>query len=548
MHPGAGFLTSTNLPREGPAKPLVTGWTLTTSARRGTLTHPRGRPLEATRQHAQQEVSERGRRIVIIDKPLHRPERTGDLAARIASLSPAKRALLETKLKKNGPDASGQRIIPRSANRDTAPLSFAQLRLWFLAQLEPDSAAYNIHSAVRLIGSLNIEALQKSLDAIVARHEVLRTTFARVDGVPVQIIAASRLVELEVIDLSQRAAAKRDREVQSLLNDRVQRPFNLLSDLMLRAALVRLEREEHILLLITHHIASDGWSSGILSRELSVFYEAFSASKPSRLADLPLQYADFAIWQRQWLQGTVLEEKLSYWRMQLDGAPPLLELPTDRPRPVIQTFRGDRKSLVLSKPLTEAIKKLGRQEGTTLFMTLLGAFQTLLYRHTGQDDIVVGTPIAGRNRAEIEALIGFFVNTLVLRTDLSGNPSFRELLVRVRRMALDAYAHQDLPFEKLVEELRPERDVGRTPLFQVFFNTLNFEGEQLRLSGLRTEALLISGAESKFDLTLYVREQFQEIHIRLVYNTDLFCPSGWCRCWISSSSCSCRSSRSQMQE
>ena len=453
-----------------------------------------------------------------------RRERTGDLAVRIAGLSPEKRALLEFKLKKKGSDASGQETIPRSASRATAPLSFAQQRLWFLAQLEPDSAAYNIHRAIRLSGALNIEALQKSLDAIVARHEVLRTTFAGVDGVPVQVIAASRLVEFEVIDLSQRASSDQNREVQSLLDERIQRPFDLSSDLMLKATLVKLEREEHILLLVMHHIASDGWSLGILSRELSALYEAFSTAKPCPLSELPIQYADFAIWQRQWLQGKVLTGTLSYWKKFLEGAPSLLELPTDRPRPIFQTFRGDRKSLVLSKSLTEAIKKLSRQEGTTLFMTLLGAFQTLLYRHTAQDDIVVGTPIAGRNRAEIEALIGFFVNTLVLRTDLSGKPSFRELLVRVRRMALDAYAHQDLPFEKLVEELRPERDTGHTPMFQVFFNTLNFEGEQLRLSGLRAEPLLASAADSKFDLTLYVREQFQEIHLRLVYNVDLFCP------------------------
>ena len=274
-----------------------------------------------------------------------------------------------------------------------------------------------------------------------------------------------------------------------------------------------------------HHVVSDGWSIAIFNKEIGLLYHSFSTGQPSPLPELPIQYADFAHWQRQWLQGEVLEAQLSYWKKQLAGAPPSLELPTDRPRPAVQTFHGARQSLVLPKSLTEALKGLSRREGVTLFMTLLAAFKVLLCRYTGQEDIVVGTPIAGRNRAEIEPLIGFFINTLVLRTDLSGDPSFRELLRRVREVALGAYDHQELPFEKLVEELQPERDLSRTPLFQVFFNMLNLESPESHrpeLNGLTAEPLLLE-RDSKFDLTFYARERDEEIHLTLVYNADLFC-------------------------
>lgn len=451
-----------------------------------------------------------------------RPEPLDDLTARIERLSPEKRALLELRLKKKGSDTSREQTIPRRANRDSAALSFAQQRLWFLSQLEPDSPAYNQPKAIRLSGLLDVEALKKTLDHIVARHEALRTTFASVDGSPVQVIAESRSVELAVIDLSERPEADREVEVQRLLKEEAKRPFNLASDLMLRANLLRLDREEHVLFLAMHHIASDGWSMRILFRELAALYEAFSAGRPSPLSELPIQYADYALWQREWLQGEVLENQLSYWKQQLNGAPALLEMPTDRPRPSVQTYRGARQSLFVPKALTEGLKTLSRKEGVTLFMTLLAAFQTLLHRHTGQDDIVVGSPIAGRNRMEIEGLIGFFVNTLVLRTDLSGNPNFRELLGRVREVAIGAYAHQDIPFERLVEELQPQRDLSRTPLFQVFFNMLSLEAPRPDLVGLTVEALSRSEPESKFDLTLYVREQNEEIHLDLVYNADLF--------------------------
>src|SRR3989304_2873632 len=339
-----------------------------------------------------------------------------DLSYRIDTLSPEERALLELRLIKKSAAVANEYAIPQREVTGPCPLSLAQQRLWFLDQIEPNSPLYNISRAVLLSGALNIEALQKTLDATAARHEVLRTTFVSVDGDPVQVIAESQPVEMSVIDLSEWPKAEQWAEVQHLLDEEAKRPFNLSQDLMLRATLLRLGEQDHVLLLVMHHIASDGWSMGVLFRELSP------------LPELPIQYADFAHWQRQWLQGEVLESQLSYWKKQLNGSLPVLELPTDRPRPPAQYLLRARQSLVLPKALSESLKALSQKEGVTLFMTLLGAFQTLLHRYAGQDDIVVGTPIANRNRAEIEGLIGFFVNTLVMRTDLSGDPSFRELL------------------------------------------------------------------------------------------------------------------------
>ena len=419
-----------------------------------------------------------------MDNDLHnRPKRTDDLAVRIAALSPAKRALLESKLKKNGSGASGQQTIPRSATRATAPLSFAQERLWFLDQLEPGSTVYNIPRAFRLTGRLDSAALERSLNEIMRRHEALRTTFKSVDGTPRQVVAAQLTLPLPVIDLSDRSASDRENEVHRFTAEVARRPFDLSRGPLVRTTLLRLGQEEHILLLNMHHIVSDGWSMAILFRELADLYEAYTNGKPSPLAELPIQYVDYAVWQRNWLKGEVLETQLSYWKKQLENIS-TLNLPTDRPRPAVQTFHGARESLVLSTDLTQALKATSRKEGATLFMTLLAAFQILLHRLTGQEDIAVGSPIAGRNRSEIEGLIGFFINTLVLRTDLSGNPTFTELLARVRRDCLEAYAHQDVPFEKLLEELRPKRDLSRTPLFQVFLNMVNV-AERVKPAGLK---------------------------------------------------------------
>jgi amino acid adenylation domain-containing protein len=410
--------------------------------------------------------------------------------------------------------------LSRDADR---PLSFAQQRLWFLDQLMPGSIAYNITEAVRLTGPLNIVALQQSLTEILRRHEILRTTFRAGDGQPFQSTAPAKPFVIPVTDLEPLSEAEREAEARRLVTEETRRPFNLAKGPLFRATLLRLAKEHHILLYAMHHAVSDGWSIQIFNKEMGSLYQSFSNGQPSPLPELPIQYADFAVWQRQWLQGEVLEAHLCYWKKQLAGAPPSLELPTDRPRPAVQTFHGGRQSFILPKSLTEALKGLSRQEGVTLFMTLLAAFKVLLCRYTGQEDIVVGTPIAGRNRAEIEPLIGFFINTVALRGDLSGDPSFRELLRRVREVALGAYDHQELPFEKLVEELQLERDLSRTPLFQVFFNMLNLESQGPELCGLTAEPLLLFEPDSKFDLTFYATEKNEEIHLTLVYNADLFC-------------------------
>lgn len=406
-------------------------------------------------------------------------------------------------------------------------LSFAQERLWLLDQLEPGRSVYHMSARFRLSGPLNSEALARSLSEIVRRHESLRTTFESVEDRPVQVIAPHTiavgrgLFTLRTIDLRHVAESQRESEALRIADEEIRRPFNLAADLMMRAGLFCLAAEEHILFLAMHHIASDGWSMGILYRELSVLYEAFSAGRPSPLPELSIQYADFAQWQRRQLQEGVLEPQVAYWKRQLHGLP-IVDLPADRPRPAVQSHRGARQMGWLPKSPTEALKDLSRQERASLFMTLLATFKVLLYRHTGQDDVVVGTPIAGRNRMEIEGLIGFFLNSLVLRTQVSGDWSFRELLGRVRELTLDAYAHQDVPFEKLLEELRPERDLSRTPLFQIFFNMINVGEILLSLPGTKTQPLLGENVESKFDLTVYVKEREQGLQFTWIYNADIF--------------------------
>ncbi len=410
------------------------------------------------------------------------------------------------------------------------PLSFAQQRLWFLDQFEPGSVVDNIPAAVRLTGPLKVTALEQSLNEIVRRHDVLRATFPTVDGQPYQIIcpalplrqAQGQLVTLSVVDLRELPEVEREAEARRLATAEAQQPFDLARGPLVRTAVLQLGDEDHILLLTMHHIVSDSWSTRVLFQELSVLYEAFSTDSPSPLPEPTLQYADFARWQRQWQQGEVLEQQLSYWKQRLGDTLPVLELPSDRPRPTKQTYRGATHSLTLPSSLSQSLKALSRQEGVTLFMTLLAAFQTLLDRYTGQDDIVVGVPIAGRNRAEVEGLIGFFVNTLVLRTNLAGNPSFRELLGRVREVVLGAYAHQHLPFEKLVEKLQPERDLSHTPLFQVMFQLSNGPGEALQLSGLNVHHFEFDSGITECDVTLEVIEKVAGLCCRFTYNTDLF--------------------------
>jgi alpha-ketoglutarate-dependent taurine dioxygenase/acyl carrier protein len=467
---------------------------------------------------------------------------------------------------------AGQRLqappilpVPRDGK---LPLSFAQQRLWLLDQLEPNNTAYNMPAALRLVGSLNIAALEQSFNEIARRHEVLRTTFTEVNGQPVQVIAPSLTLKIPIVDLQVLPETERDAEVLRLAAKETQLPFDLARGPLLRVTLLKLGLSEHVLLLTMHHIVSDAWSDGVFIRELAALYEAFCAGQPSPLPELSIQYADFAHWQRQWLQGEVLETLLSYWQQQLAGTPPKLDLKkiaensslphipreTSPPAPLLQgegsiappfpcregglgglgqsspshistiatpSQTTTAQSFQLSAHLSEKLKTLSRQEGATLFMTLLAAFQTLLYRYTQQDDIVLGTDVANRNRAETEPLIGFFINLLVLRTDLSGNPSFRELLGRVREVTLGAYAHQDLPFAKLVEALQPERTSSHTPLFQVLFVLQNAPMPALQLPDLTINFLEVKTGKAKFDLALFIEETEQGIVGYWKYNTEL---------------------------
>ncbi|MBE9224525.1 amino acid adenylation domain-containing protein [Phormidium sp. LEGE 05292] len=417
---------------------------------------------------------------------------------------------------------SSNAAIQPISREGNLPLSFAQQRLWFLDRINPGNPFYNIPGAVHLKGSLNIAALKQSFNEIVRRHEILRTTFKTVDGQPVQAISPTLKLTLPLINWQQLSDDDRASEIQRLINEEAQQPFDLAQGPLLRITLVCLDENEYVLLLTMHHIISDAWSMSVLVRELTTLYEAFSKGQPSPLSELPIQYADFAAWQRLFFQGEVLETQLSYWQKQLSGNLPVLQLPTDRPRPRIQTFRGSRRSFSLSPDLTEALKALSQKEEVTLFMTLLTAFQILLYRYTSQEDILVGSPIANRNRSEIEGLIGFFVNTLVLRTNLSGNPTFQQLLKRVRQVTWDAYDHQDLPLEKLVEELQPERDLSYNPLFQVMFVLQNAPNIDLKLSGLTLSFLRSENSTAMLDLTLDMYETPSGLKGEFYYNTDLF--------------------------
>lgn len=418
--------------------------------------------------------------------------------------------------------------ISRSGN---LPLSFAQQRLWFLDQLIPNNPFYNIPVALHLTGSLNLAALEQTFNEIVRRHEALRTTFVMQSEQPIQVINPTRTIPLPIIDLRQLPQTEREIQARRFTNVEAQRSFNLSTDSLLLVKLLRLDETEYILLLNMHHIVSDGWSIGVLIHEIAALYTAFANNQPSALPELTIQYADFAYWQRQWLQGEVLQKQLGYWQKQLDGIS-MLNLPTDRPRLAVQTYQGARQPLQLSKSLSKALLALGHQEGVTLFITLLAAFQVLLFRYTQQEDIAIGSPIANRNRSEIEGLIGFFVNSLVLRTNLTGNPSFRELLGRVREVALGAYTHQDLPFEKLVEELHPEHNLNQNPLFQVVFALQNAPMSALELTGLTLRPLPFDTETTRFDLELHLWEpntqnglwvdSSEGISGFVIYSIDLF--------------------------
>ncbi|HEX2270160.1 MAG TPA: amino acid adenylation domain-containing protein, partial [Pyrinomonadaceae bacterium] len=402
------------------------------------------------------------------------------------------------------------------------PLSFAQQRLWFMQQWEPESGTYNIPAAVRLSGELSVSALEQSLQEIVSRHESLRTRFTVEAGEVLQQITGEWPVNLTVEELDAETVAARDEIVQRLLEEEVSKPFALDQAPLMRVRLARVAANEHVLVLVLHHIIADGWSMSVLLRELVTLYEKRRRGDQSELAQLQVQYVDYVQWQRQWLSGEMLAEQERYWKERLADAPPVLELPTDRVRPLVQTFSGGRETLKLSADLSHRLKAVCRRQDVTPFMLLLAAFKILLSRHAGQEDIVVGTPTAGRNHRSIEPLIGVFLNTLVLRTDLSGNPTFRELLARVREVCLGAYAHQEMPFEKLLEILQPVRALSHTPLIQVYFNMLNLPDSRIELPDLVVDSMALPESGSKFDLTLYVKEQADGILLTLVYNTDLF--------------------------
>ncbi|QRK14210.1 LLM class flavin-dependent oxidoreductase [Archangium violaceum] len=416
-------------------------------------------------------------------------------------------------------------IQPAPRTGESLPLSFAQQRLWFLTQLQSDASAnasYNMPGALRLEGPLDVAALERSLSEILRRHETLRTTFPVVSGTAVQAIAPAQPIRVPLVDLTAHPEAERETEVRRLAAEEALRPFELTVDALLRCTLLRLAPQSHVLLITLHHITADAWSIAILFKELVTLYEAFSAGRPSPLPELPIQYADFAWWQRRHLEGEALARHVEYWKQQLAGAPPLLELPSDHPRPPAQTFRGGSVPFQLDAGLSRKLKQLGEQAGATPFMTLLAAWSVLLSRYSGQEDIVVGSPIANRTRKELEPLIGFFVNTLVLRTRLDGAPSFLELLGRVKQVALDAYAHQDAPFEHLVEALQPERNLSHPPLFQVMFMLQNAPVERLELAGLRVSLAETESATAKFDLTLSLEETAAGFKGGLEYSADLF--------------------------
>jgi acyl carrier protein len=411
-------------------------------------------------------------------------------------------------------------LLPASRTQEL-PLSFAQQRLWFLNQLEPGNAAYVIPFAVNVSGKLDMAVLRRCVQEIVCRHEILRTNFVAPGGRPQQIIRDDLEVEIPLLDVCDIAESRRSSVVSAFIRTISRLEFDLHDGPLFRMHLIRTGEQEHVIVLIMHHIISDAWSQGIFIHEIALLYTAFMQGEPAPLIPLPVQYADFAVWQRNWLQGQVLQSQLDYWKKQLAGAIPL-DLPTDRPRPPAQSFRGAAYSFALPEDLARGLVSLGQGEGVTLFMTLLSAFQTLLYYASGQIDVVVGTDLAGRNQIETEALIGFFINLLVLRTDLHGAPTFRKVLSRVRSVVLDAYAHQDIPFEMLVEHLRLERKSNQTPLVQILFVMQNTPVTAESLPGMTIKPVSSETVTAKFDLAVFMRETPEGIRGTVNYSTDLF--------------------------
>ncbi|MEO1433570.1 MAG: condensation domain-containing protein, partial [Cyanobacteria bacterium J06633_8] len=413
--------------------------------------------------------------------------------------------------------------IPRNPrNNEPLPLSWAQERLWFLDQLEGSSSTYNMPGAISINGKLDINAFQSALSEIVRRHEVLRTSFQNVNGKPIQVIHPEATLNITVVDLQQYSKSERDALLEKQAQIEADTPFNLEIAPLIRCSLLQLDANEYVLFITMHHIISDDWSMGVFVEELSSLYQAFCGGEPSPLAELPIQYGDFAIWQKQWLSGEVLQTQLDYWVSQLAGAPELLQLPTDYPRPSIQNYQGTAKNWTLNTDLTQKLQNLSQKSGTTLFMTLLAGFTTLLHRYTNQADILIGSSIANRNRSEIEPLIGFFINNLVLRTIFEDNPTFDNLLQQVKENTLKAYDHQDVPFEQIVEAIQPQRSLAYSPLFQVMFDLQNSPGGTVELPDLTFSEFSQERAISQFDLTVSVTEVEGRLECEWEYNTDLF--------------------------
>jgi len=438
-------------------------------------------------------------------------------------LSSEKQELFERLLAQSGIDASTKTTISRRTS-PAASLSYGQKRMWFLHQFEPDKALYNLPLALRLQGPLDLIALSEALNEIVRRHETLRTTFTEVAGSPLQIIQPAQPLNITTIDLRQYPVPARESEMKRIAREQIQIAFDLTCSPLIRATLLQLDDAEHILLLVMHHIASDGWSLGVIKQEFAALYQAFHNKQNSPLSELPIQYADYAAWQQERLEGGIIQAQLDYWRKQLAGLPSLLELPARRARPPVQNHHAGEYEFQLSSALLHSLEDLGRKHGATLFMVLLAAFQTLLYRYSRQTDIAVGTPIAGRGIAETEGLIGFFLNMLVMRADFSGNPIFSKLLARVQDVALGAYSNQELPFEKLVEELQPERDLSQSPLFQVMFMLQNTVAKQWTFPGLKIQEETVPIDRELFDLTLVMKQDEQRLKGLLIYRTDLYSP------------------------
>lgn len=452
-----------------------------------------------------------------------------DLKQRVA-LSPERRALLQLRLKEKRGDVVSRQRITRGERTGVYPMSYEQERLWFFHLLAPNSLVHNLNRRNILEGPLDVKALQKSFDELVRRHEILRTTLTLGDGRPIQVVAPPRADMLPFIDLSGLPAEERAARAEELAVDQARQPFDLAEGPLIRAALLRLETEKHALLLTLHHVITDWWSFGVLYRELLTLYQAFLTGSTSPLPELSIQYGDYARWQREWLQGKELERLLSYWKQQLSDCPHMLNLPMDHPRPARPAFRGRRLRFEFPKELYRALEDLSHAEDVTPFMTTLAVFQVLLYRYTSQEQFVVGSPTANRSKLETESLIGFLINTLVLRGDFSGDPTFRELLKRLKETVVGAYAHQDLPFQRLVEELKPERNWSVTPLVQVAFiflsaATPNLDAAMPQLTVSEFPRLQLRNVEvvaSELDLTLSLQNCSDFLDGFFEYNTEIF--------------------------